>query len=565
MKAFTDLFIALDATTRTSAKVAALEHYFRSVPPEDAAWALHFLSGQRMKRLVKTGLLRECAAEAAGLPLWLVEECYETVGDLAETLALILPDAEDAAELPPLHRLVEEHLLPLAKQDETAVRESLRAIWGRTSTLQRLLWNKLLTGAFRVGVSRTLLVRALANIAGVEPPVMDHRLTGKWQPDAAGFRRLLSAAEPLSSEPAQPYPFCLAAPLDVSPPALGDISAWQCEWKWDGIRAQLIRRAGQCVLWSRGEEIITAAFPEIARAAAALPDGTVLDGELLAWEDAAPLPFSSLQRRLNRKTAGTTLQQQVPVIFMAYDLLEHGGTDQRSAPLQDRRTALSALLDSVPSGLAPVKAERWQQGELFDAAWSAPRPAASHLSHTVLRLSPVLSPASWEDLAALRGTARSRHTEGIMLKDRTSPYGTGRHRGAWWKWKIDPLTADMVLVAAQPGHGRRATLFTDYTFAIWRGEELVTVAKAYSGLTDAEITEIDAFVRANTTGRFGPVRSVNPLLVFELAFEGISLSPRHRSGLALRFPRILRIRRDKQPQDADSIESVKALTGAVRS
>jgi DNA ligase-1 len=552
VKDFAQLFFALDRTTRTSQKVSALESYFQSTPREDAAWALHFLAGQRLKRLVKTSHLRHWAAEAAGLPGWLVDECYDTVGDLAETLALIVRRKRKAGAAPAsLHKMIESYLLPLKKLGESGQRELILQTWAQLDANQRLVWNKLITGAFRVGVSRALLVRALARISGLEAPVIEHRLMGEWRPTASDFERLMSREEKGGSQPAQPYPFYLASPLEGHPSALGNVKDWAFEWKWDGIRAQLIRRAGQCVLWSRGEEIITSAFPEIAPAAAALPDGTVLDGELLAWREGAPLPFSQLQRRLNRREAGAKVRASVPVVFMAYDLLECGGNDWRDRSLDVRREQLEKIVTNAGSGAVAETADQAQR-ELF------PADAAQQLV-SALQLSPRIEVADWRRLELQHQRARQVETEGIMLKRRDSPYGTGRQRGAWWKWKVAPFVCDAVLVAAQRGHGRRATLFTDYTFAIWRNNELVPVAKAYSGLTDAEIDAVDAFVRANTTGRFGPVRSVKPKLVFELAFDGIQQSTRHKAKLALRFPRIARQRTDKKPADADTVESLRAL------
>lgn len=550
MEAFTALFHALDATTSTSAKVAALDGYFRAADPADAAWALHFLSGNRIKRLVKSSLLRKWGAEASGFPIWLVDDCYETVGDLAETLALLVPPRSAEAVAPmPLAQWLETRLLPLARMDETRQREALLSTWARLDFPQRLVWNKLITGSFRIGVSRTLLVRALAGIAGVPAPVMEHRLMGDWQPTAEHYTRLLSG-EGEGPQPARPYPFYLASPLEVPLADLGAATDWQCEWKWDGIRAQLLRRAGECVIWSRGEEIITPGFPEIAEAAMVLPEGVVLDGELLAWSGIAPLPFAQLQRRINRRDVTARVQASVPVVFMAYDLLEHDQVDVRPLPLDERRARLEQVITA--SAQAPVRKSKGPaQGELFSSEdLGKPWP---------LRVSPRLLQEDWQSIAARQEEARALGTEGIMLKLRSSPYGTGRQRGAWWKWKVAPFTCDAVLVAAQPGHGRRATLFTDYTFALWHAGELVPVAKAYSGLTDEEIHQVDAYVRANTTGRFGPVRSVKPQLVFELAFEGVQASTRHRSGIALRFPRIARWRHDKKPADADHAESLRAM------
>jgi DNA ligase-1 len=589
MRAFAQLFTALDQTTRTSEKVAALERYFRSVPAEDTAWALWFLSGQRLKRAIKTAQLREWTAEAAHQPVWMVEECYAVVGDLAETLALLLPPPTHV-DPPSLSQLVRERLQPLAGASPATQRSLLRQTWDQLDPPQRFLWHKLITGGFRVGVSRGLLVRALANVAAVEPAVMTHRLMGGWQPTANEFARLISGIQS-SDAVARPYPFYLASPLEGEVESLGDIGHWQCEWKWDGIRAQLIRRRGECVLWSRGEEIITGSFPEMADAARTLPDGTVLDGELLAWQGDAPLPFAQLQRRLNRRTPSAALRREVPVVFMAYDLLEANRCDWRNKPLRLRRAELervvSVAIQAAANRPARAHASELVQADLFEVEplanatresragppglenqWPArpakwQRTAALHdagaNSNTPLLISPLLSVAAWEDVKRLQEQARLSGAEGLMLKRRDSEYGTGRQRGAWWKRKVTPFTCDAVLVAAQPGHGRRATLFTDYTFAVWQGDQLVPVAKAYSGLTDEEISEVDRFVRQNTTSRFGPVRSVNPELVFELAFEGLASSSRHKSGLALRFPRIARRRQDKKPAEADTIESLRAL------
>lgn len=557
MRAFAALFAVLDRTTSTTEKLAALEGYLRTTPPADAAWALWFLAGRRPRRAVPVGRLREWVAEAAGLPVWLVEECHETVGDLAETLALLLPPAA-APDPPALGRLIEDSLLPLAEATEARQRELLRAAWARLDTPQRFLWHKLMTGNFRMGISRPLLLRALAGVASVAPAVMAYRLMGDWRPTAEDYRRLLTG-EGLGDDPARPYPFHLASPLEDEVTTLGDVGEWFCEWKWDGIRAQLIRRSGRAVLWSRGEEIVTATFPEIAAAAMGLPEGTVLDGELLAWRDHAPLPFALLQRRLNRRGADAALRRDIPVVFLAYDLLEEGGTDGRERPLADRRRTLEALIvraqgagAGTPHG-TPMGVPTLVQGELFDGPPPPPPPPPA------LQVSPLLAVLSWSDVAAARGQARATGAEGVMLKARTSAYGVGRQRGAWWKWKLAPYTCEAVLVAAQPGHGRRAGLFTDYTFAVWQGTELVSIAKAYSGLTDEEIRAVDAFIRQHVTGRFGPVRSVEPLLVFELAFEGLAASNRHKAGLALRFPRILRWRHDKVPGEADTLETLQRL------
>ena len=593
MRRFVRLYNDLDASNRTGDKVAALVGYFRDTPAEDAAWALFFLTGQRLPRAVNSTLLRAWIGAEAGLPGWMVEECYEAIGDLAETAAMLIPEPEppegDGPAAPfdePLHRVIEDRLAPLRDMPERDRRDALVAMWRRLDGPARFVWNKLITGGFRVGVARTLVERALADVAGVEAPVMAHRLMGTWRPAAADYHRILTG-EGLGDEPGRPYPFCLAHPLEAHPATLGDPAMWQAEWKWDGIRAQLVKRAGQALLWSRGEELLTERFPEIVAAAAGFPDGTVIDGEVMAWRGDGPLPFADLQRRITKKSVGAKLMAEVPVALVAYDLIETEGIDLRTRPLSERRARLEALLasvddcrppeasieiDSAPTGTGKIGQAELDFGFGFERtppATALPkivrRPGVQvsespgSATATRIRLSPIHGTSDWKSLAALRAGSRAALAEGLMLKRLASPYGTGRARGDWWKWKIEPYTVDAVLVAAQKGHGRRAELFSDYSFALWDGPELTTVAKAYSGLTDAELKEIDGFIRKNTTGKFGSVRSVKPVLVFELAFEGIQPSPRHKSGVATRFPRILNWRRDKAAEEADTLDALLAM------
>ncbi len=525
MKAFAELYAALDETTKTNAKVAALKNYLSTAPPEDAAWAVNFLIGRRPKRLLESRKLSQWAIEEAGVPEWLFAECYHAVGDFAELIALLLPPAAASTPLP-LHYWVEERLLPLRDADDQTRRSWLVQAWREMDERQRFAWNKLITGEFRVGVSQNLVVRAIAEASGVPAEAIAHRLMGEWQPTPEFWRELV-AAETRDADISKPYPFYLAYPLEDSIEELGEIAEWQVEWKWDGIRAQLIRRNGRTFLWSRGEELITDRFPELNALGALLPQGTVIDGEVLPWKDGAPLPFAQMQRRIGRKELGPKILAEVPVVLIGFDLLEFAGEDVRERPLEWRRQKLETI--------APAQSS--------------------------LVLSPLVRAESWPALTALRQESRGRKVEGFMLKRRGSPYRVGRRRGDWWKWKIDPYSVDCVLIYAQPGHGRRASLFTDYTFGVWDEGKLVPFAKAYSGLTDEEIREVDAFVRRNTIDKFGPVHSVKPELVFELAFEGIQLSSRHRSGIAVRFPRMARWRHDKKPEDADTIETVRALLG----
>ncbi len=525
MKAFANLYTALDETSATNQKMAALVEYFRSAPPVDAAWAVHFLSGRRPKRLVSSGKLRAWAAEEAGIPAWLFEESYQAVGDLAEAITLLLPSNGGSTELP-LSYWVEERLLRLRGEDDDVQREVMLQSWRELDARERFVWNKLITGSFRVGASQQLVTRALAEMSGVPEGVVAHRLMGAWEPTPEFFQRL-TAPDTRDADVSRPYPFFLAHPLEAEPATLGEPSEWIAEWKWDGIRAQLIRRAGRTFLWSRGEELLSGRFPEVEETGALLPDGTVLDGELLPWVEGTPLPFAQLQRRIGRKSIGRKILDDVPVVLVAYDILEAAGEDIRALPLSRRRERLAALLQSLPPGR--------------------------------LILSSAVPAGDWSAAAAARLNARELGAEGLMLKRLSSPYGVGRRRGDWWKWKVDPLTVDAVLIYAQPGSGKRAGLFTDYTFGVWEGNHLVPFAKAYTGLTDEEIRKVDAFVRRNTLEKFGPVRTVKPELVFELAFEGIQRSSRHKSGIAVRFPRMVRWRMDKKAEEADTIDTVRAL------
>lgn len=537
MKRFTALYDALDRTTSTNAKVDAMAAYFADAPAEDAAWGVFFLSGERFKRFVGPRRLAEWAAEMSGVPSWLMEDCYIAVGDLAETIALLMPAATSDGVERPLHVWVEDYVLPLREiEDEDAQRARIGTYLGALPASQRFLFAKLLTGAMRVGVSRTLLVRGLAKASGLDGNVLQHRLSGGFAPSAEAYRALVSADEG-AADIAQLYPFFLASPLEGPPEALGDPDEFFAEWKWDGIRAQLIRRAGETFLWSRGEERIEERFPEIVAFAEALPDGTVLDGEVLVWdhEQDAPAPFALLQKRIGRKKVGKKILADAPAFFMAYDVLEEDGEDLRALPMSERRARLEALVVDAPR---------------------------------VFRVSPLVEFDGFAELAALRETSRQRRVEGFLIKRKDSPYRTGRRRGEWWKWKVDPLTLDCVLVYAQAGHGKRAGLFTDYSFAVWDDRDptartLATIAKAYSGLNHDEIAELDKWIRQNTLERFGPVRSVEPVHVFELGFENVRESSRHKAGVAVRFPRILRWRRDKAPEDADALSGVYALARSL--
>ncbi|GJG98341.1 ATP-dependent DNA ligase [Cupriavidus pauculus] len=557
MKAFADLYSELDGTTSSNAKLAALARYFRAAAPADAAWAVYFLSGGKPRQIVPVAALRALAQRAAGLPKWLFEESYQAVGDLAETIALLLPDAEHV-DTAGLAEWVEQRLLPLRQlargQPPETVAAALDALWPPLDARGRLVLFKLITSSFRVGVSKLLVTRALGEVAGIDPKRVAERLVGytdvSTPPSAARFLALIAPDDggegsegAMAARGGQPYPFFLAhplqIPLDEFDATLGPPGRWQVEWKWDGIRAQMVRRDGQAWLWSRGEELITERFPELAEVAQQLPDGTVLDGEIIIWIDGRVQPFALLQQRIGRKTLNAKLLREAPAILMAYDLLEWQGQDWRARPQAERRAQLARVV-------------------------------ADHV-HPALELSPLVEAGDWPHFARLRDTSRALGVEGFMLKACDAAYGAGRTRdvGIWWKWKIDPYTVDAVLVYAQRGHGRRASLYTDFKFAVWNAppgtpdRALVPFAKAYSGLTDEEMRAVDAIVRRTTVESFGPVRSVTPTQVFELGFEGIARSGRHKSGIAVRFPRMLRWRTDKPVEDADTLATLEAMLQVV--
>ena len=548
MKAFADLYTRLDATTSSNSKLAALQDYFGRATPADAAWAVYFLAGGRPRRVVPTKLLRQLAIESSGLSDWLFEESYQAVGDIAETITLLLPLSEHTSP-DGLATWVEDRLLPLRTAPPDQLVARLLPLLQQLDRASQLVFIKLITGSFRVGVSKLLVTRALAALSGVDAKRIAQRMVGytdiSARPTAALFERLVAVAGDDvqdARDPGQPYPFFLAHALQTDSIAfdaqLGAPSDWQVEWKWDGIRAQLVKREGQIWIWSRGEELVTDRFPELAALAAHVPDGTVLDGEIVVWKDAQVQPFALLQQRIGRKTLGAKLLAQVPVAMLVYDLLEWQGADFRQQPQSARRQQLETLV----------------------ALCGQPQ----------LQLSVLLHGVTWADLARQRERARSLGVEGLMLKSKTAHYGVGRTKdvGVWWKWKIDPYTVDAVLIYAQAGHGRRASLYTDFTFAVWDAPEgvadrkLVPFAKAYSGLTDVEMRQVDAIIRKTTVEKFGPVRSVKPTLVFELGFEGIALSARHKSGIAVRFPRMLRWRQDKPLAEADTLDALRALLPA---
>lgn len=525
MKNFINLFTNLDETNKTNSKIDALVYFFDISNAEDCAWAISFLIGRKPKQLVPTRLLREWAAEMADIPNWLFEESYERVGDLAETMALVMPDNELKAN-EDFSYWVKEILLPMKGKDVITQKEIIISTWERLNKEGKFVWNKLITGGFRVGVSKKLVIKAISKHTKIDESVIAHRLMGNWSPSEEFYLKLISI-DTEDTELSTPYPFYLAYQLDSNIDELGNPEDWLIEWKWDGIRSQIIKRNGEVYIWSRGEEMVNETFPELTHSAKSLPNGTVIDAEIVPWKDNKPLDFGELQKRIGRKTVSKNIIEKVPVRFVCFDILEFESKDIREVELQKRKEILKDLLKKLNSNL--------------------------------FILSETLDANNWKDYSEIRKNAREKGVEGFMIKKANSPYKVGRIKGDWWKWKIDPLTIDAVMIYAQRGHGRRASLYTDYTFAVKSGEELIPFAKAYSGLTDDEIRKVDRFVRANTKERFGPVRSVKPELVFEIAFEGIRESNRHKSGVAVRFPRINKWRNDKTVEDINSLDDLKEL------
>ncbi len=544
MELFADLVDELSSSTKTNDKLDSLVNYFASAPQKDKVWVIALFSGRRPKRVVNSTQLWTWCVEVAALPAWLFAESYHTVGDLAETISLLLPEpgrarlqpmaAEGSDDIPqvpsvsPSYSLSYylEKFLEIEKHDESIRKTFILDSWQHMNQNERFVFNKLITGNFRIGVSQKTMVNALAKIVKLEPSVIAHCISGNWDPVTTSFADLLSN-ESVSVDHSKPYPFYLAYAFEDDLETLGDPSDWQAEWKWDGIRGQVIKRNNEIFVWSRGEELMTDKFPEYHALTGLLPDGLVLDGEIIPSRDGKPLPFALLQTRIGRKNITKKQLQEAPISFFAYDLLEFDGDDWRTRPMRERRSKLEEVISSF--------------------------------NHSAILLSPVIEFTSWTELAAIRAQAREMNSEGLMLKRKSSAYLVGRKRGDWWKWKIDALTIDAVMIYAQKGSGRRSNLYTDYTFAVKDGDKLVPFTKAYSGLTDKEFCQVDSFVKRNSIEKFGPVRTVKPELVFEIAFEGIAASNRHKSGVALRFPRISRWRKDKKPDEINTIEDLKKM------
>lgn len=533
-KTFSELVISVASSTKTLEKEEALIYYFENVAAEEKIWALALFTGRKIKKPFTTTQMKNWCIEVADIPEWLFEECYQNVGDISETIALLLPDFQNSNGESLQEQIV--FLQNLATLSDENKKDLLIDKWLRLSINERFVFNKLISGNFRIGVSAQTVINALSKQLKIDAPVLSHRLAGKWTAEETTFNELIFGTH-LNTDLSKPYPFYLAYPLEENLETLGNVSTWQAEWKWDGIRGQIVFRNGEIFIWSRGEELITEKFPELQALKNFIPEGTVLDGEIITFKNEKPLPFQTLQTRIGRKNLSKKILEEAPAAFIVYDLMEWNGQDARELQLLERRHLLENIFANGP------RCGVYKQ----------------HLQNQALLLSPTIQFNSWEELSQIRKKSREMNSEGLMLKRKTSIYQVGRKRGDWWKWKVEPFSVDAVLVAAQKGHGRRANLYTDYTFALRDGENLVTFAKAYSGLTDKEFAEVDAFVKQHIIEKFGPVRTVKPELIFEIGFEGIAQSNRHKCGVAVRFPRMLRWRKDKKLEDADTVERLKAL------
>jgi DNA ligase-1 len=532
MKQFAALVYTIGTSTKTNEKLQELQDYFATAPEKDMVWVIAVFSGRRPKRIVNSTFLKDLCIDICNIPSWLFEECYHTVGDLAETIALLLPEPEEINTTERTLSYYLEHFISILKEPDEVKKAFILDSWQQMDRNEKFVFNKLITGGFRIGVSQTIMVKALAKTNAVSPSVIAHRISGNWDPAITTAADLLSDSSS-NIDHSKPYPFYLSYAVEDDPAALGSIDEWTAEWKWDGIRGQIIKRNNELFVWSRGEELVTEKFPEYNEFARALPDGLVLDGEIICLDTSAgdgvvkPLPFAVLQTRIGRKNISKKQLTEAPVGFVAYDILEYEGKDLREEPFINRRK----LLEQIIAGI----------------------------HHPLLLISPTLHASDWQHLHTSRAGSREKGSEGLMLKRNNSPYLSGRKKGDWWKWKIDALTIDAVMIYAQKGHGRRSNLYTDYTFAVKDGDKLVPFAKAYSGLTDKEFAQVDAFVKHNSIEKFGPVRTVKPELVFEIAFEGIAASNRHKSGVALRFPRISRWRKDKKTDEINTLDDLKEI------
>jgi DNA ligase-1 len=521
MKAFAQLLELLALTPSRNRKLEALTQYFKITPDPDRGIALAILTGALSFKNVKPAVLREVVTREVAPHLFALS--YDYVGDLGETIALIWPHHGGQEDLPGLAELVDL----LDTTAKARLPELIASLLTRAEINERWALVKLATGALRIGLSARLAKTALAEMSGKPLQQIEEIWHGLTIPYTELFNWLEDRGpRPDIAHEVRFHPMMLSNPIDEAVDlARLDPAAFAAEWKWDGIRVQLVLGQGPASLFSRTGDEIGAAFPDLVEN---VFGEAVLDGELLVGQAFEPAPFNDLQQRLNRKVATAKHLADYPAFMRVYDMLFDGREDIRPLPWTERRARLEAWLGRNPQ--------------------------------TRLDLSQVLDFADWDALAGLRRQgALERGHEGVMVKLRTSPYVPGRPKGLWYKWKRDPNVVDAVLMYAQRGHGKRSSFYSDYTFGVWKGNELVPIGKAYFGFTDAELKELDKWVRNHTTNSFGPVREVEKLLVFEVAFDSAQLSGRHKSGVALRFPRINRIRWDKPAAEAGTIEDMQVF------
>lgn len=520
MKRFAELCAILESTANAREKMAALTVYFQDAPPPDAIWAIRLLLGWKPSRIATSQTLRRWARECVQFPDWLFEESCAAVGNLLETLALLIPLPDTPGDVP-LHVRMQRDLLPLRDLTENEQRAAVSAAWTQMDAQQRFVWNTLLTGGFRPHVSEKTLIRALSAWRGLPTTVLACRLKQEWEPTVAGYRALFSH-DIAALDSSQLYPFQRWYEEPPARGASGAIGDWRIDWHRNGMRAQLIKRGSSVFLWSDDHVIVNDTFPEICEAMAAMTDGTVLDGVITAWSADGPLHRAELERRMKRKRLTKKFKHEVPVRYWVYDLLEIQGEDVRTQPFRQR---------------------------IHQAAGIIPTEVGS-----VIHLAEPLEAASWHRLHALRNDARRHGADGVLLRRWTaSACPSTRKADQWRVWKADPLTAPVVLVYVQALNAASGQRSVEGTFAAWDGGDLVPVAKTSAGFSDEDVNAIEEFAKQHTVERFGPVRSLKAELVFTLAFDSVSLSTRRKSGLVLHHPRVAGRLLDASIHDAERI------------
>ena len=526
MRQFAALIRKLELSSRQNEKVLVLSAYFQEAAEKDRVWAIALLSQRRPSRTMTLRQMKKWALEFSGIPEWLFEESYQIVGDLAETIALILPPPTGQAEQGLSHWI--ETITELKGRASEAQKALVFKSWEVLDKAERFQFNKLVTGSFRVSVSQRLMTRALSLATGMPETVLAHRISGGWDPESTAFQDLVREQSP-TEEAGRPYPFQRIHPLEEGPNVLGETSGYLIDWKWEGIRCQLIRRSSNSFIWSEKGELITGAFPAIASALDNFPEGLVLDGEIVIMQDAGVGPASGIEKRLGMKKPGPKALRELPAAFIAFDILEREGTDLRDRPLLERKQQLLDLAGQVDA-----------TGEVI--LFSDPLPVND-----------------WADVAGFRAEARNMRADGLLIKKRELPYRSGDVEGPWLHWKPEAHTINALLIYATRGQGGSTRQYTDLSFAVWAGDQLVPFTRTIEGLPEEDMAELSSWIRENTVERFGPVRSVRAEQVFEIAFEGIEPSSRHRSGLILRSPRILRWCRGLTPDRAGKLSSLKKL------